>query len=230
MHLENHHKMHDALIDKSQSKVRNDIIAHQKSTKATRELWLNNTYKETVRESRQKIIDQDNNLLLGRLYRTGYRRSEYDDEIFAEIYKRRKYARDFSRRVDQNERAKDIDYENQNMLRRLTGTTAVYSHSQWEKDFQVSRGRCALAAKVKQPKNSRRPRHKSKFKASVSATEMRKQLIPKYNSAADPFCQSYHQSKAQKKIIAKQRRLELREQRRRQRKRDKLTPSWRKNK
>ena len=132
--------------------------AHQKSTKATRELWLNNTYKETVRESRQKVVDQDNNLLLGRLYRTGFRRSQYDDEVFAEIYKRRKYARDFSRRVDQNERAKHIDFENQvppcpsttvsfvtmcvqltpppnlgaqNMLRRLTGTTAVYDHSHW---------------------------------------------------------------------------------------------------
>ena len=52
-------------------------------------------------------------MLLGRLYRTGFRRSEYDDEKFAEIYKRRKYARDFSRNVTQNERAKGIDYENQ---------------------------------------------------------------------------------------------------------------------
>ena len=129
--------------------------AHQKSTKATRDLWLNNTYKEKVRLTRQQVIWQDNKLLYDRLSRTGVRRSEYDDEIFAEIYKRRKYARDFSRRVDQNERAKDIDYENQvpslaqhddsfrnvfepfltfgaqNMLRRLTGTTAVYDHRDW---------------------------------------------------------------------------------------------------
>ena len=220
--------MHDALIDEAQSKVRNDILAHQKSTKATRELWLNNTYKETVRESRQKVVDQDNNLLLGRLYRTGFRRSQYDDEVFAEIYKRRKYARDFSRRVDQNERAKHIDFENQNMLRRLTGTTAVYDHSHWEKDFMVSRQRCKLAAKVKRPKNFRRAKHTKKFRAAVSATDMRNQLIPKYDAVADPFLKTYYKSKANKKHIAKQRRLEQMEARRIQRQRDKRTPKWRK--
>ena len=99
-----------------------------------------------------------------------------------------------------------------------------------EKDFQISRGRCALAAKVKPPKKYRRPKHKKNFRAAVSATEMRKQLIPKYNSAKDPFCQSYHKSKANKKILAKQRRLEQMEARRLQRKRDKRTPSWRRKK
>ena len=96
-----------------------------------------------------------------------------------------------------------------------------------EKDFQISRGRCALAAKVKRPKNYRRPKHKKNFRAAVSATEMRKQLIPTYNSAKDPFCQSYYQSKANKKILAKQRRLEQMEARRLQRQRDKRTPKWR---
>ena len=81
---------------------------------------------------------------------------------------------------------------------------------------------------MKRPKNSRRPKHKNKFRAAVSATEMRKQLIPKYDSVADPFLKTYYKSAANKKIIAKQRRLEQMEARRIQRQRDKRVPKWRK--
>ena len=97
-----------------------------------------------------------------------------------------------------------------------------------EKDFIVSRQRCKLAAKVKRPKNFRRAKHPKKFRAAASATEMRKQLIPKYDAVADPFLKTYYKSKANKKILDKQRRLEQREARRIQRQRDKRVPKWRK--
>lgn len=223
------HKMHDDLIDKASSKVRADIARHTERMKVNRAFFTNNTYKEDVRESQQRVIDQDNNLLLGQLYKIADRKNLYDDSDFVNLYKRRKQARNFARSIDVYERAKHLDFENQNMLRRLTGITACYDAKKWEADFARTRRFVEHSAQVKKPKwGAQKVKHKKKFRASASAVEMRKQLIPAYDARKDKYCKAFHNSPAQRKIMAKQRRLEAREAARKKRLLEAKTPKWRK--
>jgi len=62
-------------------------------TRRAREQFANDTYKDQVREARNKVIDQDNELLLRGLFNVADRRNEYNDELFLERIDRVKNAR-----------------------------------------------------------------------------------------------------------------------------------------
>ena len=66
---------------------------HMRITRRAREQFANDTYKDQVREARNKVIDQDNELLLRGLFNVADRRNEYNDELFLERIDRVKNAR-----------------------------------------------------------------------------------------------------------------------------------------
>merc|ERR1712176_835277 len=147
-----------------------------------------------------------------------------------------KHNREFAKNIDRKEKAARLDWENKNMLRRLTGTTSVYNRKEWEKDFQHGRNLIEhssityrmnkLAKKTKRgkKKNGKKAKQKKcKFKVSTKI-----QHLPSYDSAKDPYCKSFYASGKFKKVLEKQRKLEERERRAKQRERDAKIPIWRK--
>lgn len=218
MHLIAHHNMHDHLIDTSSSHVSKTIEDHLRVTRRAREQFANNTYKEEVREARNKIIDQDNELLLRGLFNVAKRRNEYNDALFLERVDRITRARDIARKNAQDWKVRGINRENQEILGRLCGTTSAYDSKGWERDFQRHKHNVKMCGKVKRVK-SRKARHSKGFDASSSKADRDSgKLLPDYDHVRDRACLTYTQSKAFRRNKARHDRVEKRIERDRNRK------------
>merc|ERR1712151_864977 len=88
---------------------------------------------------RQRVVDMENKLLCQQLYKVGTRKTAYGNDDWQQRISSIKHNRAFAKNIDRKEKAARLNWENQNMLRRLTGTTSVYNRKEWEKDFQHGR-------------------------------------------------------------------------------------------